>query len=226
MNEEEKQIPDESPAMAAGDWAQETNAQSEKPKKPSFWEQCYALMHDLVYILSIITLFFVFAVRIVVVDGFSMYPTLVNGDRVALLSNVFYHDGSIQNGDVVVALVPTFASAEPIVKRVIATEGQTVDIDFDLGIVYVDGVALDEPYIYEPTWTQFYGNGVAFPMTIEDGHVFLMGDNRNDSSDSRRLDIGQVDTRHILGKVLLVMLPGLDDRYTGARDWGRIGMVN
>lgn len=220
MNEEEKQMPDGSPATDTGE-----QAQTEKPKKPGFWEQCYALMHDLVYILSIITLFFVFAVRIVVVDGFSMFPTLVNGDKMALLSNVFYHDDIIQNGDVVVALVPTFANT-PIVKRVIATEGQTVDIDFDLGIVYVDGVALDEPYIYEPTWTQFYGNGVTFPMTIEDGHVFLMGDNRNDSSDSRRLDIGQVDTRHILGKVLLVMIPGLDDRYTGVRDWGRVGTVN
>ena len=153
-----------------------------------------------------------------------MYPTLVHTDYVALLSNVFYSGSDIQNGDIVVALAPRF-DHEPLVKRVIATAGQTVDIDFEQGVVYVDGVALEEDYINEPTYRQFYDRGVTFPLTVEEGHVFLMGDNRNDSSDSRLAAIGQVDTRYILGKVLFIMLPGYD-QVTDSRDFGRIGVVS
>lgn len=176
------------------------------------------------YILVFVTILFVFALRVVSVSGPSMYPTLVDRDYVALLSNVFYSGSDIQNGDVVVALAPRFDD-EPIVKRVIATAGQTVDIDFTRGIVYVDGAALDEPYINEPTHLQFDSRGVTFPLTVEEGHVFLMGDNRNNSSDSRLASIGQVDTRYILGKVLFVMMPGYD-KVKDTRDFGRIGGVS
>lgn len=197
----------------------------ERREKPSFWAECYTYLHDLVYILTFLTLFFVFVLRVVSVSGYSMYPTLVDRDYVALLSNVFYHGDSVENGDVVVALAPNFDS-EPIVKRVIATAGQTVDIDFEQGVVYVDGVALDEPYINEPTYTQYYERGVRFPLTIEEGHVFLMGDNRNDSSDSRMALIGQVDTRYILGEVVCVIFPGADKFTNNDRDFGRIGGVS
>ena len=129
-----------------------------KEEKPSLWIECYTLLHDLVYILVFVTILFVFALRVVSVSGPSMYPTLVDRDYVALLSNVFYSGSDIQNGDVVVALAPRFDD-EPIVKRVIATAGQTVDIDFTRGIVYVDGAALDEPYINEPTHLQFDSRG-------------------------------------------------------------------
>ena len=98
-----------------------------------------------------------------------------------------------------------------------------MDIDFDRGIVYVDGVALEEPYINEPTYRQFYDQGVRFPLTIEEGHVFLMGDNRNNSYDSRYALIGQVDTRCIMGKVLWILFPGQSDKYGTTRDFGRIG---
>ena len=141
-----------------------------KEEKPSLWIECYTLLHDLVYILVFVTILFVFALRVVSVSGPSMYPTLVDRDYVALLSNVFYSGSDIQNGDVVVALAPRFDD-EPIVKRVIATAGQTVDIDFTRGIVYVDGAALDEPYINEPTHLQFDSRGVTFPLTVEEGQA-------------------------------------------------------
>ena len=207
---------------------EEQTSGTEEPKeldqRPSRWGECYTLLHDLVYILAFITILFVFALRVVSVSGSSMYPTLVHTDYVALLSNVFYSGSDIQNGDIVVALAPRFDD-EPLVKRVIATAGQTVDIDFEQGVVYVDGVALEEDYINEPTYRQFYDRGVTFPLTVEEGHVFLMGDNRNDSSDSRLAAIGQVDTRYILGKVLFIMLPGYD-QVTDSRDFGRIGVVS
>lgn len=205
---------------------QEQNQQNpeEQKEKPSFWAECYTLLHDLVYILAFVTIFFVFAVRVVSVSGPSMYPTLVDTDYVALLSNVFYNGSDIENGDIVVALAPEF-DEEPIVKRVIATAGQTVDIDFNRGIVYVDGVALEEPYINEPTYRNFGGRGVTFPLTVEEGHVFLMGDNRNNSSDSRLASIGQLDTRYILGKVAFVLVPGYDE-VTDTRDFGRLGGIS
>ena len=197
---------------------------AQKEEKIFIGEQCYTLLHDIVYILAFVTLFFVFVVRIVSVSGSSMYPTLVDRDYVGLLSNVFYDDDDIESGDIVVALAPEFDD-EPIVKRVIATAGQTVDIDFDQGIVYVNDVALEEDYINELTYTQFYDRGVTFPLTVEPGHVFLLGDNRNKSSDSRLATIGQVDTRYILGKVVFLMLPGFDEE-TQQRDLGRIGGID
>lgn len=193
-----------------------------KKEKGSFAVDCYTLLHDLVYILAFVTIFFVFALRVVSVSGSSMYPTLVDRDYVTLLSNVFYRD--IEPGDIVVARVPTF-DEEPIVKRVIATAGQTVDIDFEQGVVYVDGAALEEDYIFEPTHNQFYERGVTFPLTVDQGHVFLLGDNRNDSYDSRLSLIGQVDTRYVLGKVVFLMLPGYDER-TQTRTFGRIGVIS
>lgn len=203
---------------------EESSREPRQEEKIPVGEQCYTLLHDIVYILAFVTLLFVFVVRIVSVKGPSMYPTLVNTDYVGLLSNVFYDEDDIQNGDVVVALAPGFDD-EPIVKRVIAMAGQTVDIDFNAGVVYVDGVALEEDYINEPTHRQFYSEGVTFPLTVDPGHVFLMGDNRNHSSDSRLASIGQVDTRYILGKVIFLMLPGYDEQ-TNQRDFGRIGGID
>ncbi len=191
-------------------------------EKPSALKELYVLLHDLVYILAFVTLFFVFALRLVSVDGYSMYHTLDDHDYVALLSNVLYQD--VKAGDIVVARVPTF-SDDPIVKRVIATEGQTVDIDFERGVVYVDGQPLEEDYIYELTNNQFYDRGVTFPLRVNEGCVFVMGDNRNDSRDSRYAPIGQVDTRYILGKVLFVLMPG-QDKLDNSRDFKRIGPVS
>ena len=121
-----------------------------EPKNPLY--DCYSLLHDLVYILAAITIVFVFFVRLVGVDGPSMMPTLQDGDYVALLSNLFM--GDLEQGDVIVARKESFENGEPIVKRVIATEGQTVDILYDgngYGTVYVDGEPLDEPLMRMPS---------------------------------------------------------------------------
>ena len=106
--------------------------------------------------------------------------------------------------------------------RVIATEGQTVDIDFNEGIVYVDGVALDEPYTKTLTTLR---EGSDFPQVVEEGNVFVMGDNRNNSKDSRSTQIGQVDKREVLGKVIFLMYPGTGMKGDQARDFDRIGAI-
>ncbi len=185
--------------------------------------ELYTLLHDLVYILAAVTVVFVFAIRLVGVDGSSMYPTLHHSDYLVLLSNVFYRNA--EAGDIVVMTVPYFEN-EPIVKRVIATEGQTVDIDFDSGVVYVDGEALDEPYTFEPTYVSYkeIGQALDYPVTVPEGHIFVMGDNRNNSTDSRFAPVGVVDERDVLGKVLFLLLPGADEN--SGRDWSRIGVVS
>lgn len=191
--------------------------------------ELYLLLHDLVYILACVTVVFVFAIRLVGVDGDSMYPTLHHADYLGLLSNVVYDD--VENGDVVVMTVPFFEN-EPIVKRVIATGGQTVDIDFETGEVFVDGELLDEPYINELTRESYegYGQALEYPIYVEEGYLFVMGDNRNHSTDSRFAPVGLVDERDVLGKVLGVILPGKGS-YNGyadckERDFSRIGSIS
>ena len=176
-------------------------------------------LHDLVFGLVAILFIFMFVFRILVVSGPSMQQTLVDGDCLILVSNIFYNNPKY--GDIVVASKDSFKNGEPIIKRVIATEGQTVNIDFESGIVYVDDVPLDEPYTSTPT--NLY-EGISFPVVVEEGCVFLLGDNRNDSNDSRSTSIGQIDKREILGKVLFLVLPGADTD-TGKRDFNRIGVL-
>ena len=205
---------------------QPTAQVSEQPekRKNSFRSQRDELIlcHDLVYILAAVVLFFTFFIRMSRVEGGSMNPTLVNHDRMLLLSNVWYSEP--QRGDVVVARVPSFSS-EPIVKRVIAVAGDTVDIDFACGIVYVNGQALDEPYVQELTHDDFGAEGIQLPLVVKKNHVFLMGDNRNDSYDSRYRGIGQVDERCILGKAIFITMPGKDPD-TGDRDFSRFGFLD
>ena len=144
-------------------------------------------------------LIFVFLGRTVGVIGPSMEKTLIEGDRL-IISNLFY---TPKYGDIVVLRKDTFKN-EPIIKRVIATEGQTVDIDFDAGVVYIDGVALDEPYINAPTTLR---EDFQKPVTVPEGCVFVMGDNRNRSTDSRTDSIGCVDTRYIIGRAIFRIYP-------------------
>lgn len=157
------------------------------------WIQC------IIFALVFCVLLFVFAVRMVNVVGHSMVPTLEQSDKV-VISNLFYHP---KQGDVVVLRKQTLMQ-EPIVKRIIATEGQTVDIDFDDGVVYVDGKALDEPYVNEPVHDRENFEG---KITVPEGCVFVMGDNRNASTDSRDARLGCVDTRYIMGWVYFTLFP-------------------
>ena len=182
-------------------------------------------LHDLVFLLTGLLLVFVLLFRMVVVSGPSMRTTLLNGDYLLVLSSTLYHNP--KQGDVIVASKDSFKDGEPIVKRVIAKAGQKVDIDFDLGTVYVDGVALDEPYTLEPTYTPDGANITLrnnFPMTVDEGCLFVMGDNRNNSKDSRYPDIGLIDEREVLGKVIFLLIPAKDD-VTKKRDFSRIGVV-
>ena len=130
---------------------------------------------------AVIALVFTFGVRIVKVDGHSMDPTLSNGERILinLLKKPDYDD-------------------------IIGKGGDTIDIDFTAGIVYRNGEALDEPYTAEPTYLY---ESVDFPITVPDGCLFLMGDNRNNSTDSRDTRVGCVDERDIMGAAALRVLP-------------------
>ena len=178
----------------------------------------YEWVQALVCSVLAVVLLFTFVVRLIGVDGHSMVPTLQDGDRLLVLNSLW--DDDYQYGDIVVLRKDTFME-EPIVKRVIATEGQTVDIDFAAGNVYVDGELLEEDYINEPTYVD---EGTQFPLTVPEGSIFVMGDNRNHSSDSRSSDLGTVDTRYVIGKAVFLLFPGADEG-TARRDFGRIGPI-
>lgn len=160
----------------------------------------YDVADVVVSAMIIIMVIFIFFFRFAGVQGESMLPTLNDGDWL-LVSSAVYDEP--QYKDVVIITQPN-AFHEPIVKRVIATGGQTVDIDPQSGIVYVDGVALDEPYTREPTYEL---DDIQFPLTVPEGMLFVMGDNRNESSDSRSSAVGLIDERYVLGKVSGRLLP-------------------
>ena len=190
------------------------------PENKQSWQKSTMLyIHDLIYLLAGIMIVFLLVFRVIVVSGSSMYSTLVDGDYLLLLSNVFYHEP--ENGDIVVISKESFDNGKPIVKRVIATEGQTVDIDFENGIVYVDGIALQEDYINSLTTMD---EGTAFPLTVDDGCIFVLGDNRGVSLDSRNPAIGQIDTREVLGKAIFLMYPGTHFGQV-MQDFDRLGVI-
>ena len=177
-------------------------------------------LHDLVGLIAVIMLVFSLLFRVVIVDGPSMNDTLVHGDWLLLLGNFLY--GEPEAGDIIVASKDSFGDGEPIIKRVIATEGQEVNIDFFNGIVYVDGVALAEPYTLTPTNLQ---EGMSFPLIVDENCVFAMGDNRNKSKDSRSTEIGLIDSREILGRAVFLFYPGKDDNHP-VREFDRIGFLH
>jgi signal peptidase I len=166
-----------------------------------------------------VVLLFTFVVRVVVVDGSSMRETLQDHDLILLLNDALC--GEYEAQDIIVLSKETFENGSPIVKRVIATGGQTVEIDFNAGVISVDGVALEEPYTREPTWTP---EGVEFPLTVPENHVFVLGDNRNHSSDSRHIDLGPIDERMVIGKAVFLAVPG-KTAETDVREWSRIGLI-
>ena len=152
-----------------------------------------------VFGLAVIVLCFTFAVRIVTVDGHSMEPTLLSGQRVAVQS-AFYRP---QYGDVVV--VDSYSRyGDMLVKRVVGVGGDVIDIDFEAGVVYRNGQALEEPYVLGPTTLSY---DIRFPVTVPQGSVFLLGDNRNGSTDSRSSLIGIIDERYVVGRFLFRIFP-------------------
>lgn len=152
-------------------------------------------------VLIALILVFTFVGRVIVVDGISMLPTLEHGDLM-LVQGVGY---TLEQGDVVV-LTKEFEDADgPIVKRVIATGGQHVEIDYAAGTVTVDGEVLDEPYLNGAMEEPWYENLTS--VDVPESAIFVLGDNRNESSDSRNVTLGAVDERYVLGRVVWVLFP-------------------
>jgi signal peptidase I len=187
----------------AGLFEKKKQKQEQEEVKLSWPQRIVTDFHDLVHVLAVFMFIYILLFRVVVVVGPSMYNTLLDGDRLVLISNVLYRNP--KQGDIIVASKESFRDGECIIKRIVATEGQTVDIDFQLGVVYVDGVALQEDYTYTMTNMD---EGMKFPVTVPEGCVFAMGDNRNSSLDSRNPQIGFIDEREILGKAVFLMMPG------------------
>ena len=211
---DEKNTMDNTVAETNADIDSDTDDGSEKKSGMELYDWMQCIVSAILCAIFI----FVFIGRTIGVEGISMEQTLHWYDRV-ILSGLFYKP---KNGDIVIFRPPTDAfGGTPLVKRVIAIAGQTIDINFDTGDVIVDGVVLDEDrYINEPTHNRLNFSG---PVTVPEGYVFVMGDNRNHSSDSRDARVGFVDTRYILGKVLFLFIPG--DNESSPRDWRRIGLV-
>ena len=191
----------------------------EQEKHTAKGRDLYEWVQSLVGSVLVVVAIFTFVIRMMGVDGHSMLNTLQHGDRLLVVNSMLYHD--YKYGDIVILRKNGVFDDDPIVKRVIAVEGQTVDIDFAEGIVYVDGEALEEDYIREPTYT---AEGTEFPLTVPEGSIFVMGDNRNGSSDSRDYRLGTVDTRYVIGKAAFLIFPG-PDYETEKRDFKRIGVI-
>ncbi|MBS5144672.1 MAG: signal peptidase I [Butyricicoccus pullicaecorum] len=178
---------------------QETTPERNEEQQGRFSSSLFDWSESIMFSLILVVVIFTFLFRMIAVDGHSMEPTLLDHDMM-IVSNLGY---TPDRGDVVVVNKET-SKYGPLVKRIIAVGGDTVDINFATGDVMVNGEILDEPYINEPTYT---AEGTAFPLTVPEGQLFLMGDNRNRSSDSRDPQIGLVDERYVIGHVLGVVFP-------------------
>ena len=191
--------------------------QEKTEKKKSSLREAVEYAESLAVVFVVMLLIFTFIARPATVDGESMMPTLQNGERL-VISNLFYEPTA---GDIVVLCGEADREeGKNLIKRIIATEGQTIDIDFEAGEVYVDGQKLDEPYILEPTYLD---EGTEFPLTVPEGEIFVMGDNRNGSRDSRSLTVGTVKEEYIVGHVLFRFFPF--DRFGKISDTGRLNIV-
>jgi len=172
---------------------------SEPKVGKSGYEEIFEWVETLLFAFFVVILIFTFILRIANVDGESMLQTLQDGDRL-IISHIGY---SPSNGDIVI--VDSEGLNKVIVKRVIATAGQQIDIDFNTGVVRVDGRELQEDYI--STQTMMGSDVRSYPVTVPPGHIFVMGDNRMNSTDSRSNEVGFVPVGNVLGEVVFRIYP-------------------
>ena len=180
------------------------DAQEEPQKNARLWALVYETAAAFAAAVVILFIVFTFILRGVGVQGDSMQPTLQDGDWLAVsaLSRASY-------GDVVILTQPN-SMDKPLVKRVIAMGGDEVNIDFISHVLTVNGKVLDEPYITAVTEES---GDVQFPLVVPKGQVFVLGDNRNNSLDSRFSLVGCIDENYILGVAKYRVYPfkGLSD---------------
>ncbi len=202
--EEEEVVLVEESVSSVSSTEEEIIADKDDEKEESSKKKFYLSVYDLVSVVMsafiIIAVVFTFAFRLVSVDGESMTNTLQHGDWLLTVNKAEY-----VQGDIVVVTQDTYFH-EPLIKRVIATGGQTIDIDYSTATVYVDGKALKEPYVRENYMNEKVDYR-DFPYTVPEGHLFCMGDNRNGSTDSRSSLVGPIDEREILGKAVVRIMP-------------------
>lgn len=172
---------------------------AETKKKKTFFGEVYDWIETFCFALALMVVLFIFVFRYVTVDGNSMMNTLHDQDKL-IISNFNY---TPQTGDIVVIYIE--GQNKPYIKRVIATEGQTVKIDFEKWQVYVDGELLEEDYVLRREGDMHYAAFYNGEFTVPEGQVYVMGDNRNDSTDSRVL--GCLDEHNIIGRVIVRLAP-------------------
>ena len=164
------------------------------------WTSVFHWVYAIVGILCVIFVVFMLFFKIVDVDGVSMEPTLNDSDKLLVYSLNYTPEA----GDIVI-VGSTEKEEQILVKRVIATENQKVEVNYKTGKVIVDGKELQEDYITEMTEPD--SNEIEYPYTVPEGCVFVMGDNRNESGDSRSRLTKAIDENHIAGKVILRIYP-------------------
>lgn len=229
---EQELLPEETtPEETVPEAGQDPGEAENKPKKKRhLFNDFMEILETMVISVFVILMLFTYIIRPVTVDGRSMVPTLHDTDRLVMFRLCY----TPQQGDIVV--VSSYASHvldggevvpggdslnECLIKRVIAVGGQKLEVDAAHGKVYVDGVLLDEPYIAEATVTD--DGAFDYPIIIPDGYVFVMGDNRNHSTDSRSRNVGLVKNEDVLGRAFF-RYHAAEDTITGAPK-GNIGFI-
>ncbi len=185
----------------------EEQASENEEKKSNFFNDFIEILETMLISIFVVLILFTYLMRPVTVDGSSMFPTLTDKDRLVMWRLLYHpHQGDIVvvsdyaghvldlNGNVIES---GSSLRECLIKRVIAVGGQMIDVRTEEGLVYVDGTPLDEPYVNEPTLTN--DGAFSYPITVPEGYVFVMGDNRNHSTDSRSSYVGLVKEEDVLG---------------------------